>query len=726
VLGGRSFSGFETTRRRKDGSAIEISVSNAPVRDAFGNVRGVVALDTDITERRRAERALREARDEFQALIEASPVPIVAYDREGIVMLWNPAAERVFGWSAEEALGRFLPIVPEHMREEFDRLREAVLGGRSFSGFETTRRRKDGSAIEISVSNAPVRDAFGNVRGVVALDTDITERRRAERAIRESEEKLRLALEAAAVGWWDWNVATGEVLWSDNLEPIHGLPPGGFAGTFEGYLEHIHPDDREVFQEAVGRAISEASELDFEFRVIWPDASVHWMQGIGHVLPDENSKPVRMIGLGRDVTERKQREEALAFLAEASEALSRSLDYERTLREVARLAVPRLADCCVVDMIEEERSVHQLAVAHVDPDMEQLVRDLEQRYPTDPELATSPMGRALRTGQAELVSSLSDELLAEYARDEEHAAGLRQLRLASAMFVPLTARGRTSGVMAFLASSGRRYTPSDLSLAKDLARTAALAVDNARLYRQRSRVARTLQRSLLPPELPVIPGVEVAARYQAAGEGLEVGGDFYDLFEAEQRDWAVVIGDVCGKGVDAAAVTGLARHTIRAASMGEQSPSGVLRALNDAVLRQYSQGTFCTVIYARLAEAATGRRAVLASGGHPLPFLLSAEGETRIVGTNGSLLGVFPDPELEDSEIELDPGDVLVLYTDGLVEHYDQSLAAGEKRLAEILGESAGLGAEEIAGKIERSIQDIGSGSARDDIAFVVLRVLPA
>ena len=248
-------------------------------------VRVAATMVGSAVQRRSAQDALQEARDEFQALIEASPDPIVAYDRDGIVTLWNPAAERVFGWSAEEALGRFLPIVPEHMREEFDRLREAVLGGRSFSGFETTRRRKDGSAIEISVSNAPVRDAFGNVRGVVALDTDITERRRAERAIRESEEKLRLALEAAAVGWWDWNVATGEVLWSDNLEPIHGLPPGGFEGTFEGYLEHIHPDDRERFQQAVGRAISEASELDFEFRVIWPDASVHWMQGIGHVTP---------------------------------------------------------------------------------------------------------------------------------------------------------------------------------------------------------------------------------------------------------------------------------------------------------------------------------------------------------------------------------------------------------------------------------------------------------
>jgi PAS domain S-box-containing protein len=568
-----------------------------------------------------------------------------------------------------------------------------------------------------------VRDARGNIRRVVGIIADVTDRKRAERAIRESEERLRRALEAAAMGWWEWDVETGRVRWSDNLEPIHGLPHGGFEGTFEAFLELVHPDDRERVADAVADALAAVSDYDIEFRVVWPDGDVHWMQGIGHVIVDESGKPARMLGLGRDVTERKRREEALAFLAEASEALSRTLDYERTLREVARLAVPRLADCCVVDILDEERSVHQLAVVHVDPQLERLVRDLERRHPSDPNLAGSPMGRAMRTGRPELVERLSDQDIRGYARDEEHLAQLRELRLGTAMYVPLTARGRTIGVLAFLAGGGRRYSQADLTLAEDLARNAGFAVDNARLYRQRSRVARTLQRSLLPPELPAIPGFDVAARYRAAGEGMEVGGDFYDLFEGERRDWAVVIGDVCGKGADAAAVTGLARYTIRTAAMREEQPSGVLRTLNDAMLRQYSQGTFCTVVYARLTETEKGRRAVIACGGHPLPFLLTAAGEAQLVGAPGTLLGVFPDPELQDSEIAMAPGDSLILYTDGLVEYYDQNVAIGERRLAELLRESAGLGAEGIANRIELSLQESGNGQARDDIAFVVLKV---
>ena len=187
----------------------------------------------------------------------------------------------------------------------------------------------------------------------------------------------------------------------------------------------------------------------------------------------------------------------------------------------------------------------------------------------------------------------------------------------------------------------------------------------------------------------------------------------------------MVIGDVCGKGADAAAVTGFARYTIRTAAMQEELPSAVLRTLNDAMLHLYAQGTFCTVAFARLTETANGRRAVLACGGHPLPLLLTAGGEARVVGRHGTLLGVFPDPELEDTEIALAPGDALVLYTDGLIECYDQHVDVGERRLLELLRGSAGLGAEEIASRIERSLEETGNGDARDDIAFVILRVTP-
>jgi serine phosphatase RsbU (regulator of sigma subunit) len=291
------------------------------------------------------------------------------------------------------------------------------------------------------------------------------------------------------------------------------------------------------------------------------------------------------------------------------------------------------------------------------------------------------------------------------------------------MIVPLTARGRIAGALTFLAAnSGRRYDAADLELAEDLSRLAALAIDNARLYRERSDVARTLQRSLLPPALPDVPGLEAAARYRASGASMEVGGDFYDLFELPEGGWAAVIGDVCGKGPIAAAVTGLARHTIRAAAIRERLPSRVLATLNEAILRDVTETTFCTVACAVLSPAGAGVRARVACGGHPLPFVLRASGEIVRVGTHGTLLGVFPDVTLTDEDLVLERHDALLMYTDGLVERFGGNIALGEARVAAVLRESVGSSAEEIADRIESLLAD--GAAERDDVAFLLLRVV--
>ena len=177
--------------------------------------------------------------------------------------------------------------------------------------------------------------------------------------------------------------------------------------------------------------------------------------------------------------------------------------------------------------------------------------------------------------------------------------------------------------------SGRRFDEQDLELGEELARRCATAIDNARLYGERAYIARTLQESLLPAELPEIPGLETAARFRATGEGNEVGGDFYDLFESGGRGWTVVIGDVCGKGPDAAAVTALARYTLRAAAMRERLPSRSLALLNEALLRQRGDRRFCTVAYAYLETLDSGARVGFASGGHPLPLVLRARRQRR-------------------------------------------------------------------------------------------------
>ena len=252
-----------------------------------------------------------------------------------------------------------------------------------------------------------------------------------------------------------------------------------------------------------------------------------------------------------------------------------------------------------------------------------------------------------------------------------------------------------------------------------------MAIDNARLFEERSYVARKLQESLLPPKLPSVPGVELASLYRPAGEAFEVGGDFYDVFPCGPNWWAVVIGDVCGKGPDAASVTGLARHTIRAATAQESSPSRILQTLNDAVLQQRTDHTFCTVAYVRVKPAGEGTALSVCCAGHPLPMILRADGSVEACGAEGTLLGIFPDPDLADRPATLRPGDALVLYTDGLTDQHGPEGRLGRKGLEEVLSSSTGRDAASISAYIERAVMDGKGRALQDDVALLVLRVLP-
>jgi serine phosphatase RsbU (regulator of sigma subunit) len=289
----------------------------------------------------------------------------------------------------------------------------------------------------------------------------------------------------------------------------------------------------------------------------------------------------------------------------------------------------------------------------------------------------------------------------------------------------MSARGRTFGAITFCARD-RAFDEADLYLAEELAARCAIAVDNARLFRERTRIARTLQESLLPPLLPELPGVDVGARFHAAGQGYEVGGDFYDVFEIGGGSFGVAIGDVCGKGPDAAAVTALARYTLRATALTEASPALVLKTLNEAMLKQPGERRFCTVAYARFDPTPTGMSATIAAGGHPLPLTLRAGSEPAEAGRPGTLLGVVPDPDIEDTSIDLFPGDSLVLFTDGVTEARAPKRVWGSNDLARFVGVHEPLRAAAIAERIERGALSAQADEPRDDVAIVVLKVMSA
>jgi sigma-B regulation protein RsbU (phosphoserine phosphatase) len=238
----------------------------------------------------------------------------------------------------------------------------------------------------------------------------------------------------------------------------------------------------------------------------------------------------------------------------------------------------------------------------------------------------------------------------------------------------------------------------------------------------RARVlAETLQRSFLPPDIVTVPGLDVGGAYRPAGDGSEVGGDFYDVFQTGAQTWGVVLGDVCGKGAAAAVVTALARYTVRAEALHVSSPAAVLAGLHRALLTYYPQ-TFCTVLFLLLDPVPEGHRLTMATGGHPLPLCRRADGSIETLGRPGSFIGMEETARVTESVAVLGPGDMVVLYTDGVTEAHEGDAFFGETGIAEVLAASAGRPAQAVADAVVAAALAFQHGPARDDIAVVVVR----
>lgn len=403
--------------------------------------------------------------------------------------------------------------------------------------------------------------------------------------------------------------------------------------------------------------------------------------------------------------------------------LAASLDPSTTMGEVARLTVPELADLCVIDLLDEDGSIRDVAVAATDGEIAGRLEDLRNRHPLDPE-GGHPVAQVIRSGEPVLLAEMTSSLLSSFAQGSEHARFMIEHGYHSAVVAPLVARGRTLGALSVLRlGDGDPYDGEDLRLAGELALRAALAIDNARMFAERTRIAHTLQRALLPEALPEIPGAEVDALYAAAGELNEVGGDFYDVLEHDDGRWLLMIGDVCGKGPRAAGVTALARHTLRAASMSGQRPADMLLTLHLALRRQPPGADLCTVCLILLDQDEEGARLTIALAGHPPPLLIDRKGDIRELGASGTLLGVVDPVHVEESEAHMKAGETLLLYTDGISEAGAPDRPLGERGLQELCGGAPRMAVSELLRHIELAALARTEGKLRDDIALLALRI---
>ncbi|MBI2692023.1 MAG: SpoIIE family protein phosphatase [Solirubrobacterales bacterium] len=443
-----------------------------------------------------------------------------------------------------------------------------------------------------------------------------------------------------------------------------------------------------------------------------------WMFVRSTAIFDDSGKPALAIAVIEDNTARKRNELSNTFLAEASKLLSESLDFDSAVNAITRATVPGMSDWCTVELAEPGGKIETIAVAHGDPELESAVERFRTDFPISESDAFGP-AHVIQTGQAELYETMDMERIREIYADDARAEAVRGLLPRTSMVAPITVHGKPIGsIMMAISRAGARYSQFDLETAIELGRRAGIALDNARLHTERMRMLSSLQKSLIPAELPQLDGMALYATFRPAERDAEVGGDFYDAFTFADGSSALVIGDVCGKGPEAAALTALARYTIRAAAMDETDPQAILTRLNDALLEQVTDGRFVTVSLTRLSHGYDGLKMETVSAGHPLP-LVAGSAPPRAVGEPGTLLGVVPDPDLPKSLDVLLPAESLVLYTDGLSagQTTDDTLYA-----LELLGGISLNGADDGAQLINLAAIARQSEPNRDDVAILVAR----
>ncbi|WP_119153500.1 PAS domain S-box protein [Caldimonas tepidiphila] len=486
----QGFSPDERWHLRKHGQRFWAAGEMTPLKDEAGNVCGFVKILCDRTGQRRTtvelaqlnatlEARVAERTRERDRLWRNSQDLLLVISPDGRFQGVNPAWTRLLGYTEQELLGK---RVEEYVHpDDAEATRAAMREARStpLAHFEARSRARDGSHRSI------VWVAASEEGVIYANGRDVSrERAQAEELARTNAARLRLALAVGEMGVWEWDVRSDRVRWLEGAAALHGCAPHEQPADFtmERYAQLIHVDDRGRLKASIEAAISGGRIQRVEYRTIWPDGSVHWLEARGEMFFDAEGRPAVMSGVTVDMTRRKKTERDLEFIARASAELARLVEPRSALDKLAQLAVPSFADWCVVDMLGEDGTLERVAAAHVDPDKVQFARDLYRRFPPDPAGAHGAW-KVIRTGRTDIVQEVTDEILEYAIRNPDYRAALRELGLRSFIGVPIVVHGRATGVVSFItAESGRLYEERDLAVAEDMARRASVAIENARLY----------------------------------------------------------------------------------------------------------------------------------------------------------------------------------------------------------------------------------------------------
>ncbi|WP_435887424.1 SpoIIE family protein phosphatase [Streptomyces nigra] len=667
-------------------------------------------------------------------LLDVLKVASVVLDVEGRIVLWSPQAEELFGYPAREALGEYaarIMVHEQHLDLVVKLFADVMETGEGWAGAFPIRR-KDGGTRLVEFRNMRLLDDQGDVYAL-GLCADQSTVRQVERDVALSTRTIA----QAPVGLAVLDTELRYVSVNPALAELNGLP----AEAHLGHMPHELMPDTEAARtvEAALRAVLRTGEPIINRRIVGrtrahPGMDRFWSVSL-YRLEDTAGTVLGVAGMAVDITEQHQAAVAaetarrrLALIADASARIGTTLELDRTAGELADVAVPELADVAAVDLLDAVVQGRRSTLGPAEP---AVIRALAVRsaHDTGAVEAADPPGHiarygpdrlvteCVRTGDPVLVARVGEEDLPRIARSPEAARQLGRAGLHSYLAVPLIARGEVLGALDLKRiHNPLPFSEDDLLLARELAARAAIQIDNARWYQNARDTALTLQRSMLPSHPPVTGGLEVASRYQPAGAGAEVGGDWFDVIPLEGAKTALVVGDVMGSGIEAAATMGRLRTATHTLASLDLEPTRLLEHLD--TITQGLDHSIATCVYA--VHDPELRQCRIANAGHLPPVRVRPGRPPELLELpTGAPLGVG-GVAFSTTAVDLEPGDQLVFYTDGLVETRRHPL---DERLDALLAllDDPGRPLQECCDLLLRTLHQPENS---DDVALLIARVL--
>jgi PAS domain S-box-containing protein len=700
---------FTGAHLHRDGRTLEIAGTVWPVLDQDGTVTGALVVARSRTE---VEKVARRLRDEANHLWEAQEMAQLgtwAWHPGAKEVIWNDALHRIFGTdpetyepSVEGYLERVHPDDRERVLDEYTR---TLTTGEPFDHLERIVRA-GGEVRHVHARGRLVSDPDGSLR-MIGVILDVTERVRGQEQLREAVERLEEAQEIGRLGSWEWHIRDDRVIWSDVLYDVYGVDRETFAASYEAYLALVHPADRTTVERTVRRALETCEPFEFTHRLIRPDGSVRTLHCRGRVETGADGRPVRMVGTAHDVTEQREAERRLAtaaaqleltrrmaHLLSITEAALEHLELDDLLPElIERISAAVELDLATVHLVDEP-GVLRLRAARGDVRAERL---------------------AVGEGFAGLVVERRETLRLDDPDELAAVApGERAAGLAVLAGVPLVVDEEVVGALCAGSRSPDGLPDEAVTLLRLAAQRTAIAIQHGRLYERERRIAETLQRSLLPAALPAGGPVEVAARYLPATA--EIGGDWYDAIPLDGGALGLVLGDVSGHGIRAAALMAELRHALGAYAHDGRAPAEIAERL-DGLMRRRGHENIATLVYGELAPGGTLR---VVSAGHLPPLVAGAGGARLLELPAGPPLGC--GGTWEHVELRLAPGATLVFYSDGLVERREEVLDTGLERLRAAAAKGP-LEPDALCAHLVTAL--VPGGGSEDDVAVVAARPLP-